>query len=354
MSSLAEAGLVDHVIGIDPDRDYFVAAVVAPGGYRPQEGERFDASSRGYGEAIDWADQYSSPDRRAWAIEGSGSYGAGLRRALRNAGEWVIEFSHPQTASSPGGDKNDLWDAARAAREVLDTDLDKLADPRSGDGVSEAISAIWGIRALQVKQRTALINHLKALIVKAPDALREQLRGLTTTKLVQKCARMRPGTDLLDPTTATKIAIRSAAVAIANYDTQITALTRQLKTQVSTVAPQLLAETGVGPVTAAVTIAAWSHKGRCRDDAAFAKLAGVAPIEATSGQNQNRHRRNPYGDRRLNQALAQIVLTRSRICPETKAFINQRVADGKSKRHARRCLQRYVARQLFRRLENPT
>lgn len=354
MSSLAESELVTHVIGVDPDRDRITVAVVEPGGYRPVAGEVFSASSSGYAEALAWADQHTSADQRAWAIEGSGSYGAGLRRALRGAGEWVIEFSHPQTASSRTGAKNDLFDAARAAREVLGTELEKLVDPRSPDGASAAISAIWAVRALAVKQRTAQINHLKALVVKAPVQLREQLVDLTAAALVKTCARFRPGADQLDETTATKIAMRSVARIIATLEAEIAEHTSRLEQQVAAIAPQVLDEPGVGPVTGAVVVAAWSHHGRFRHEAAFATLAGAAPIEATSGQDGIRHRLNPGGDRRLNQALAQIVLTRTRTCPDTKAYISRRQSNGDSKRHARRCLQRYVARRLFRLLEHTT
>lgn len=352
MVSLAESELVDHVIGIDPDRDAVTAAVVAPGGYRPVAGEQFPATGDGYGQVLVWADGFSSADRRAWAIEGSGSYGQGLCQVLRAAGEWVIEFSHPQTASSRSGAKNDLFDAARAAREVFDTGLDQLADPRSPDGCSEAVSTIWAARALAVRQRTAQINHLKAAVVTAPVGLRDQLATLSRAQLLTTCRRFRPGTDVLDPTVATKLALKTLADMIVTLDGHIATLTATLKTQTQTVAPQLLAEPGIGPVTAAVLFAAWSHKGRFRDEAAFAMLAGAAPLEATSGQTQSRHRLNRGGDRRVNQALALIVLTRVRNCEQTKTYINNRMAQGHSKRHTRRCLQRYVARRVFRLLEN--
>jgi len=95
----------------------------------------------------------------------------------------------------------------------------------------------------------------------------------------------------------------------------------------------------------------WSHPGRCRNDGAYARLAGAAPIEATSGQRQNRHRLNRGGDRQLNRALHTIVITRLRVDPTTRAYIERRVAQGKTPREARRCLKRYIARRLFRLLE---
>lgn len=93
----------------------------------------------------------------------------------------------------------------------------------------------------------------------------------------------------------------------------------------------------------------FSHPGRCRDDAAFAALAGVSPLEASSGQKK-RHRLNRGGDRTLNQAIHTIAVTRMRDCPTTRAYIERRVAEGKREREIRRCLKRYIARQLHRAL----
>ena len=116
---------------------------------------------------------------------------------------------------------------------------------------------------------------------------------------------------------------------------------------VEAVAPHLLDQPGVGPITAAQIYIAWSHPGRWRNEAAFARLAGVAPLEASSGQN-TRHRLNRRGDRQLNRALHTIAVTRSRYCPHTQAYIAKRTAEGKTPREAQRCLKRYIARQIYR------
>ena len=95
----------------------------------------------------------------------------------------------------------------------------------------------------------------------------------------------------------------------------------------------------------------WSHKGRIRSEAAFARLAGVAPIPASSGQTI-RYRLDRSGDRQLNRALHQILVTRRRIHPPTIAYIERRISEGKTRREANRCLKRYLARNLYRLLEN--
>jgi transposase len=111
--------------------------------------------------------------------------------------------------------------------------------------------------------------------------------------------------------------------------------------------PDLLGRPGVGPIVAAIVLCAWSHRGRCESDAAFAMLAGAAPIPASSGQTV-RVRPNRSGDRQPNQALHVIVLTRLRHDPATRAYAQRRRAQGKTNREVRRCLVRYVARQPYR------
>ena len=117
MSILAE--LVDHVIGIDPDKETFSAAIVDAMTRGDTGGERFATRPSGYDSVIEWADTHTNPSRRVWAIEGTGTYGRGLTRMLESSGEWVIEFSLPDGPAAPTGAKTDHLDALRAAREVL-------------------------------------------------------------------------------------------------------------------------------------------------------------------------------------------------------------------------------------------
>jgi transposase len=124
-------------------------------------------------------------------------------------------------------------------------------------------------------------------------------------------------------------------------------LEREIAHLVTQVQPQLVQLPGVGPISAAQVLISWSHPGRVRSEAAFATLAGAAPIPASSGLT-NRHRLNRGGDRQLNRALHTIVLTRSRTDPATRADIERRLTDGKTPRETKRCLKRIVPRQLFR------
>jgi transposase len=115
-------------------------------------------------------------------------------------------------------------------------------------------------------------------------------------------------------------------------------------------APALLAQPGVGPVTGAQVLISWSHPGRLRSEGAFAMLAGAAPIQASSGQVV-RYRLNRGGDRQLNRALHIIIMIRERYHQPTRRYLARRTAEGKSERGIRHCLKRTAARQLFHLLE---
>lgn len=113
----------------------------------------------------------------------------------------------------------------------------------------------------------------------------------------------------------------------------------------------LLDEPGIGAINAAVITAAWSHPGRVRSEAAFAVLAGVSPVPASSG-NTTRHRLNRGGDRRLNRALSSIALTRMSHHPPTRDYVERRRAEGRTTKEIRRSLKRYIARQAYRQLRH--
>jgi transposase len=342
--------LVDHVIGVDPDRDRITVAAVDAKTQGELGRAEFPTTPAGYQHAIKWADAYSAAGKRAWSVEGAGSYGSGFTQALDAAAEWVIEFDQPSTRPSKDGAKSDGLDAVRAAREALGRR--HWATPRSR-GAREGLRALLVARSGAQVARTAAINELKALVLTAPLELREELRSLTVLKLTQRCARFRPVHGGDPEMFGTKTAMRALAQRIQHLTAQAAELEADMKSLVEATAPQLLDEVGVGVILASQVIVSWSHPGRCRNEAAFARLAGVAPIEATSGQTQNRHRLNRGGDRQLNRALHQAVGIRCQYDDDTKAYIARRVAEGKTRREARRCLKRYFARRLYRLLENP-
>jgi transposase len=336
---------VAYVIGVDTHADAHALALLEAGSQRCRRSLTIPASRRGYRQALRFV-RRRAPGRRAWALEGSGSYGAGLARFLACRGEQVLEVERPRREGRRGRLKSDALDAEQAARQVLAGKAGAL--PRLG-AETQALRALLTTREGAVSASTAAMNELRALLLSAPPELRERLQGLPRAALIEACARLRPGCS--DPQrAAVALALRALALRLRLLRSEAQELERELARRVQALAPALLARRGVGPICAAALLVAWSQPGRLRSEAAFARLAGVAPIPASSGKVV-RHRLDRGGDRRLNRALHTIALSLRRVDPETKAYIARRVSEGKSVREAVRCLKRYLARSLFRMLE---
>jgi transposase len=342
------ADTVELVIGVDTHKDTHTAAVVAAATGAVVTQVTVAATPAGYQQLLQVAAR--QPGHRVWAVEGTGGYGAGLTRFLQTHAEQVVELDRPKRAARRHGAKSDPLDAIRAAREALGRD--RLAQPRAA-GSRAALSVRLTARRSAVQATTDAQRQLHALVVAAPDPLRGRLRGLTAPRLVATCGRLRLRADTDPEIAATVASLRALARRIQLLNAEIADHTRAITTLVRAWRPDLLGRCGVGPIVAAVVLCAWSHPGRCPSDAAFAMLGGAAPIPASSGQTV-RVRLNRSGDRHLNQALHLVVLTRLRYDPATRAYAQRRRAQGKTNREIRRCLVRYVARQLYRLLEaNP-
>lgn len=344
MLSLAEQ--IDFVVGVDTHKHTHTAAIVTPsGGVVAQLTVAADAA--GYARSVAFARE-RAPGRRLWAIEGTGSFGAGLTTALLEQGERVAEIDRPARSARRSGAKSDALDAVRAAREALARE--HLAQPRRR-GAREALRVVLTTREGVITARTRALCHLKALVVNAPEALRHALRPLGTDDLLRHCARLRSTPARPTEHQATVLVLRMTARRALTLTAEAATLEAELARLVAHIAPVLLTEPGIGPISAAQLLCAWSHPGRLRSEAAFAALAGVAPIPASSGQ-VTRHRLNRSGDRQLNRALHTIVFVRLRHHPETQAYAARRAAEGKSPRETMRCLKRHLARRLFKLLEH--
>jgi transposase len=339
------ADLIDGVIGVDTHRDTLAAAALNPlGGLLAQTTVRADA--RGYRRLLSFA-RVHVPGRRCWAVEGAGSFGAGLAAFLTGCGEQVLEVGRPKRPTRRTPAKSDAVDAVRAAREALAQE--RLANPRRR-GDREALRVLLACRRGAITARVAATCQLKALIVGAPEELRAELRRHPTVQQVRSCARLRvrPARSLEHQATVRALCV--TARRIQALDAEAAGLKAAIATLVAATVPWLLEVRGVGPITAAQLLVSWSHSGRFRSEAAFAALAGTNPIPASSGQ-VTRHRLNRGGDRQLNCALHTVVLVRLRDDPETKTYAARRTAEGKSLRDVKRCLKRHIARQLYRLLE---
>ena len=346
MPMLAEQ--VEVVIGVDTHKETHTAAVIAANTGAELEILTVTTDRAGYEQLVELADAHSA--RRAWAIEGVGGYGAGLNRVLRPRGEHVIELDRPRRPPRRNGAKDDAIDAARAGREALARE--HLAQPRA-DGNRAALALLLTGRRSAVDASRVAQQQLRALIITAPELLRDRFRDLGTRAAIPAIARLRisPKWDLETRTTAG--VLRDLARRIQALQAEADTHEQAMTAIINGWRPDLLDQPGVGTISAAIVLCAWSHPGRCRNEGAFAKLAGVAPIPASSGAT-TRHRLNRSGDRQLNRAIHTIAITRLRVDPATRAYTERRRSEGRTNREIRRCLKRYIARQLYRQLETGT
>lgn len=343
--SMAELGSVRVTVGVDTHKDAHVAR--AKDGLGRRLGQiTVPASVGGYADLLAWA--RSLGEIGTFGVEGTGCYGAGLTRYLRARGVGVVEVIRPNRQARRRHGKSDPADADAAASAVLSGEANGA--PKAGDATVEMIRVLRIARATAIRARTQAINALHALVVTAPEELRKDLRELSGPRLVRTCARFRAG-DLTDSLGATKTALRSLAKRSLALKEEVQALDRELERLTAGAAPALLGIFGVGSDTAgALLVAAGDNPERLRSEAAFAKLCGVSPVEASSGKT-TRHRLNRGGDRHANAALYRIVLVRLRQRhPPTIDYVVRRTAEGKSKREIIRCLKRYVAREVYRTL----
>lgn len=334
--------VVEVTGGVDTHRDTHTAAALDARG-QLLGSMTFPADRHGQQHLVSWLQHLGSVT--AVGVEGTGSYGATLARSLRAANLTVIEVDRPDRRTRRRLGKSDPIDAVAAARAVQAGTATTI--PKTRDGVVESIRALHVTRRGAVKARTAAINALQQMVITAPNLLRDQLDGLSSTMLVKTCARLRPGPDLRDPTQTTKLALRQLARRILMLTAEITDTTAALNTLVQHTAPRLLDQLGVGvDVAAQLLITAGDNPTRLRSDAAFAALCGASPLPASSGRT-DRHRLNRGGDRQANCALHRIVLTRMSHHPPTKAYIARRKVEGRTTKEIMRCLKRYLARELL-------
>jgi transposase len=341
------ADLIDAVIGVDTHRDTHHAEIALPTGAAIITCS-ISNDSAGYAQLLAWALEHAPGPRLVISIEGTRSYGAGLARAAAAAGLRVIECEQPTRRTRRGKGKSDPIDAHLAVLSALALDADRLPTPRA-DGDREALRILLCARHELTTTSTAQTNRLRALLRDGDDTDRRLARARLNDATLAALARRR------QPAGATRqqavrhseirrlaLALRQAARALKTNRTELAAIVNDL-------VPGLTTQPGIGPISAAQAIVSFSHPGRCRNDAAFARLAGTSPIEASSGQT-TRHRLNRGGDRALNKAIHTIANTRMRTDPHTQAYLARRRAEGKSDREIRRCIKRYITRQLYRAL----
>src|SRR5919107_1246620 len=330
------------IVGVDTHKHVHAAVAIDALGARLGT-TTIPVNDRGYRDLEAWA--RSLGVIRAFGIEGTGSYGAGLTRFVRERGHAVLEVNRPDRQLRHQKGKSDPLDAEGAARAVLAGHAAAL--PKSGTGTAEMIRHLKVARDTAVKGRTQAMLTLKAIIVSAPAALREQLDRITgKMTLIRRLAALRPG-----PITSTAASAKASLRAIARrwpaLDEEIRSHDAHLEVLTAARAPELVQAHGMGAGTAAaMPLLVGDNPERIRSEAAFAKLCGACPIPASSGKT-SRHRLNRGGHRQANAALHRVVVVRMRAHQPTLDYVRRRTAEGKSKPELIRCLKRFVAREIF-------
>jgi transposase len=331
--------------GVDTHLDVHVAAALDDNG-GVLGVESFPTTTAGFVELHTWLASFGTLCRVG--VEGTGAYGAGLARTLRAVGVAVVEVDRPNRQARRRHGKSDSVDAVEAARAALSGRAMGVA--KTADGNVEAIRVLLVADRSGRDVRIKCLNQLRHLGFTAPDDLRERFRGVTVDGLAEAAAALRPNPNGDPVVYATKLAMQTLGRRVRDIDTDCARLHSELTTLVGKTAPSLVALHGVGTYTAALLlVAVGDNATRITSEAAFAHLCGVAPIDASSGKTA-RHRLNRGGNRQANHALWRIVFTRMSSDPRTRAYVERRSSEGRSKPEIMRVLKRYVAREVYQHL----
>jgi transposase len=329
------------VAGADTHADTIHLAAISMTGAAIGDRE-FPTTRAGYAAAIRFLTSLGQVERIG--VEGTASYGAGFTRTLTAAGIEVVEVTRAVKSTRRLKGKSDPLDAYSAARTALAGD--GLATPK--DDTTAGLRALHIARRSAVKHRTAAINQIKAMVVSAPDAVREKYRGLTTLRMIEAIARCRPDAQADPWAQSVLTAAKMLAQRVQFLETQAEALEAQIDAFVAEANPGLRAAYGVGSDTAAqLMITAGANPHRLHSEAAFAALCGVAPVPASSGKT-NRHRLCRGGDRAANNALFRIALVRMSHHQPTKSYVQRQLALGHTRMEILRKLKRAIAREIFK------
>jgi transposase len=338
------------VIGVDAHkRTHTLVAVDAVTG--AGRGQRtVPASDAGVLDVLRFA---AGLDRdRVWAVEDCRHVSARLERALLGAGERVIRVPPALTGESrkasrvPG--KSDPIDAAAVALAAIREGLDRLPVAFLDERAHE-IRVLCDYRDQLMSERTRLINRLRWHLVRIAPELEAQL-GPAALKGPRVRARLARQLGQLPASPQLRVA-KALLRRINEISREQRELFAELTALLQAHTPQLLEQAAVGTVTAAVIVGRTAGAQRFRSEACFARHAGTAPIPASSG-NTVRHRLHRGGDRQLNRAIHIIALGRAKLDPATRAYLERRQTEGKTKLEAIRCLKRHIARQIWHLLDN--
>jgi transposase len=329
------------ILGVDTHLDIHVGAVITSAG-KLLGTRTVSVTIQGYNDLYEWALAFG-PLKRA-GVEGTGTYGAGLFHFLDSKQIQVIEVNRSDRSTRRLRGKSDPIDAENAARSILSGI--STAVPKNKNGVCEAIRMVSVVRRSAVKAKTQAMNQIRALLVSAPQAIRERLLKTKPHECATGCSKIKKlgDSELLLSLTITLKFLSKRWITLSN---ELKALDKQLDKLTQTHCPKLRSRMGVGPYTAGILVSvAGDNPERLKSESALAALCGVNPLPASSGKTI-RHRLNRGGNRAANNALWTITLVRARSDSRTREYVARRTAEGLSTKEIFRCLKRYIIRELY-------
>jgi transposase len=334
------------LIGIDPHKSVNAAAAIDEQGELAGH-ETFSANRKGLRALERWAKRF--PERR-WAVEGAAGIGRPVAQRLAMAGEKVVDVppklsSKARLLSTGNARKNDRLDATFTAQAALQNE--RLAPVLSEDGDDahvEVLRLLTERREDLVAERTRALNRLHVLLRDLLcDTASKQLSADAASRLLR---RVRPR----DEPARTRKQLASEVVRdVRALDQRIADLDERIRQEVEASGTTLTEIFGVGPILAAKIVGIVGNVARFPSKAHFASYAGVAPIEASSGEVV-RHRLSLAGNRSLNQVMHMIAVCQARSDPRGGVYLRKKLAEGKSRREAMRCLKRRISDAVFKAL----
>jgi transposase len=334
------------VIGADPHKSEHTLAAVNARTAELSADVTVAAKDAGYRRLIEWAEGLDA--ERVWAIEDCRHVSGALERFLVDRGERVVRVPPKLMAGARRSvrvrGKSDAIDALAVARAAL------------GEGPESLPAAFLDAEAMEIKLRLDHREDLVAERTRIQNRLRWHLHDLWP-----ELAIPRGGLDRLKwlgrlhwrlarAEQTTRIAIcREQVRRLRELSRRARELERELKALIEARNPELLELVGCGTLTAAKLISETAGVERFASDGKFARLAGVAPIPASSGTKQ-RYRLDRGGNRQLNCAIHRIAVTQGQRHEPARIYLERKEAEGKSRKEALRCLKRQLVRTLLRRL----
>ena len=337
------------VVGSDTHKHSYTFQAVGAAIGELRSSETVKATSAGHARLLAWA---RGLDReRVWAVEDCRNVSGKLERFLLARGERVVRVPPKLMAGRRRGSrrpgKSDPIDALAVARAALEEGIETLPTAAL-DGPQREIKLLLDHREDLVAERTRIQNRLRWLLhdrwpeLELPNACLD--RKIWLERLAGRLQRSAQDADVR--------VMRAQLRRLRELVRETASLERELHALVTAQQPRLLELPGVGTLTAAKLIAEIAGIERFHSHAKLARLAGIAPIPASSGA-RHRHRLDRGGNRQLNAAFHRIAITQLRCHPVAQLYVHNKLSEGKTKREAIRCLKRHLVRTIYNTMTQP-